>query len=171
MYVMKKIGRNERCPCKSGKKFKHCCALKPEALAQQVAQESQIKVSLTSAVRDIQNAAVQRENVFKELGVFLFFATTGGDAWVFEVTESDCVQVAKDGVMLDLPFDENPETIEINWSHTFGIIDKRVIITSYEDKAQVQLDNAPSKEIHAAVRRIKKKLSPEMLSQVHVQKD
>jgi hypothetical protein len=25
-----KLGRNEPCPCKSGKKFKHCCALVPE---------------------------------------------------------------------------------------------------------------------------------------------
>ena len=25
---MAKIGRNEQCPCQSGKKYKHCCALK-----------------------------------------------------------------------------------------------------------------------------------------------
>ena len=23
----KKVGRNEKCPCGSGKKFKHCCGL------------------------------------------------------------------------------------------------------------------------------------------------
>ena len=26
----RKIGRNERCPCGSGKKYKHCCALAKE---------------------------------------------------------------------------------------------------------------------------------------------
>lgn len=26
--VYKKIGRNEKCPCASGKKFKHCCIKK-----------------------------------------------------------------------------------------------------------------------------------------------
>ena len=24
------VGRNEPCPCGSGKKYKHCCALKPQ---------------------------------------------------------------------------------------------------------------------------------------------
>ncbi len=166
---MRKIGRNERCPCKSGKKFKHCCALNPETLARQIAEENQIKVTLTEAVQEIQRAAMKKQQIFKELGVFLYFATDTGEAWLLEVTESDCVQVAKDGELLDLPFDENPETIEIDWSHTFSIVDKQLVVISYEDRTECVLGNAPSQEIHAAVRRIKKKLSPEMISQVHVE--
>jgi uncharacterized protein YecA (UPF0149 family) len=28
-----KIGRNDRCPCGSGKKFKQCCLNKPQTVA------------------------------------------------------------------------------------------------------------------------------------------
>ena len=29
----RRIGRNDACSCGSGKKYKHCCALKPERLS------------------------------------------------------------------------------------------------------------------------------------------
>ncbi len=165
---MKKIGRNERCPCKSGKKYKHCCALKPKEVIRQITEENQLKVTLTMAVQGIQQAALKKEKVFEELGVFLLFATVDGDAWLLETTESDCVQVAMGGEILPLPFDEGPDTIELDWSHTYSIIDKQFVITSYKDKTDIVLHKAPSKEVHAAAKRIRKKLSPEMISQVHV---
>ena len=34
-----KIGRNDPCPCGSGKKYKKCCLSKDEAAARQTAQE------------------------------------------------------------------------------------------------------------------------------------
>jgi len=34
---MAKIGRNERCPCGSGKKYKHCCLQEDEAAARALA--------------------------------------------------------------------------------------------------------------------------------------
>ena len=33
--------------------------------------------------------------MIRELGVFVLFATTKGNGWLFEVTQSDCVQLVK----------------------------------------------------------------------------
>ncbi len=85
-----------------------------------------------------------------------------------EMTDCDCVQVAKDGEELDAPIDENSETIEINWSHTFAISNKQVEITAYADKGTGILASAPTRELNAAMNRIRKKFSEEQLKQVHL---
>ena len=104
----------------------------------------------------------------RELGVFLFYSDAQGDAWLLEVTDSDAVQVARDGEPLELDIDENPETIVINWSHTFVIRDRQLVLTAYEDKAEMTLERAPVARISAAIRRIYKRYSPEVLNQVHL---
>ncbi len=164
---MKKIGRNEKCPCGSGKKYKHCCALRPEPLVAKMSQEHSLKVTLTEAVQTIQRSAAEKKKAFMELGVFLLFATAEGDAWLLEITDSDCVQLSRGGETLQLPFDENPETIELDWSHTFSINRKQFVIKAYADESITELPDAPSQEINAAIKRIRKKLSPELISQVH----
>ena len=107
----------------------------------------------------------------RELGVFILWSTTGGDAWLLEITESDAVQVAAQREGLAVPIDENPETISINWSHTFAIRDRKLYLTAYADQQETCLDEAPTKRINAAVRRIRKKYSQEQLSQVHVSEE
>ncbi len=62
-----------------------------------------------------------------ELGVFVLFSTMGGDAWLLEVSQSDALQVAAAKEILTVDFEENPETIEINWTHTFEIKKDRII--------------------------------------------
>mgnify|MGYP001815364088 CR=1 FL=1 len=42
---MAKIGRNEKCPCRSGKKFKHCCALTEREQVKQLTPEQAMKVT------------------------------------------------------------------------------------------------------------------------------
>ena len=165
---MAKIGRNEKCPCQSGKKFKHCCALKEQGARPQLTPEQALKITLMSAVEAIQQDAVLLKKKFRELGVFFFFSTAKGDAWLMEMTDCDCVQVAKGGKALEAPIDENSETIEINWSHTFAIQNKQVQITAYEDKRVATLDNAPGRELSAAMKRIRKKFSEEQLKKVHL---
>ena len=85
-----------------------------------------------------------------------------------EMTECDCIQVAKGGEALEAPIDENSETIEINWSHTFAISNKQVEITAYADKKVEILNNAPARELNAAINRIRKKFSKEQLEKVHL---
>jgi hypothetical protein len=76
--------------------------------------------------------------------------------------------VARAGEILDSPIDENPETIEINWSHTFAIREKRLEITAYADKSVQVMADAPSREINAAMKRIRRKFSAEQLRAVHL---
>lgn len=168
---MSKIGRNEPCPCRSGKKYKKCCGLKPKEAIKPLTPEQAMKVTLNSGVEAIQAQAEKKKATKKELGVFFFYSTAEGDAWLLEMTQLDCVKVSEKGEKLPPAIDENPETIEINWTHTFAIRNKQMEITAYEDKAVTVLSDAPTKEISAAVRRIRKKFSPEELEQIHLDPD
>ena len=166
-----KIGRNDACPCRSGKKYKRCCGLKPTEKRVPLTPEQAMKVTLMSGVEDIQAMAMQKKATQKELGVFFFYSTVLGDAWLVEMTECDCVQVASKGEVLPPAIDENPETIEINWSHTFAIRGKQMEVTAYADKVVSVLADAPTREISAAVRRIRKKFTASELKKVHIAPD
>jgi hypothetical protein len=128
-----------------------------------------MKVSLMAAIEKAQAQAVEKKVAFQELGVFLFFSDHEGDAWLLEITESDAVQIAKGGERLEVPIDENPETIEINFSHTFALRDRQFFLTAYADKAETRLDKAPTQQIHAAIRRLHKRYPKEMLERMHVE--
>lgn len=165
---MAKIGRNEKCPCGSGKKYKHCCARNPVVNQRQATPEEQLKISLMGAVESVSHAAVEKKPFVLELGVFVLFATANGNGWLFEVTQSDCVQLVRDGKILPVPVDENPKTIEIEWSHIYGVVDKKMQLTAYEDRSKEILADCPVKEISAAIRRIRKKIPADMLGKIHI---
>ena len=165
---MGKVGRNEACPCGSGRKFKRCCLGKQQAVNDNLSEVQKAQISLQNAINTIQKAASQGVQKIHELGVFVLFSTTGGDAWLLEVTESDTLQIAADKEILAVEFVENPETIEITWTHTFAIKDRQFVITSYKDKKVEVIDNYPTHPISAAIKRIRKKYSPEILESVHI---
>jgi hypothetical protein len=167
---MAKIGRNDACPCGSGIKYKRCCLGKQQAVATNLTDVQKAQISLQNAINKIQQAASQGDQKVHELGVFVLFSTNAGDAWLLEVTEMDALQVAADKEILTVELEENPETIEINWTHTFEIKDNKFIITGYKDKKVETIENYPTHPISAAIKRIKKKYSPELLEQVHVEK-
>ena len=167
---MAKIGRNDKCPCRSGKKFKKCCGLLERVPRLDASQspEQALKVTLMDGVREIQADAVAQKPLCRELGVFFFYSTSAGDGWMLEMTQGDCVQVADKGKILEPPIDENSETIEINWSHMYALRDKKLVLTAYADKSEWIVEDAPTREINAAMRRITKKYSSEQLEKVHV---
>jgi hypothetical protein len=165
---MAKIGRNERCPCGSGKKYKHCCARNPQVEKRPSTPEEQLRISLMQAVENSVAAAGRKEQQIRELGVFVLLATTGGNCWLFEVTQSDCVQLARDAQQLPVPIDENPETIEIEWSHTYRVKDRQMLLTAYSDRSETVLEDCPVKEVSASIKRIRKKIPAEMLSEIHI---
>jgi len=168
---MSKIGRNDACPCGSGKKFKRCCLDKQQAENSSLSEVQKAQISLQNAINTIQKAACKGVQKTHELGVFVLFSTTDGDAWLLEVTESDALQVAASKEILSVDFEENPETIEINWSHTFEIKDKQFVITAYKEKTVQAIDNYPTHSIIAAIKRIRKKYSPELLETVHIDQE
>ncbi|CAK8718178.1 MAG: hypothetical protein CDV28_13015 [Candidatus Electronema aureum] len=103
-----------------------------------------------------------------ELGVFIFFSTKDGDAWVLETTESDAFQAAMSGQPLSPPVMENRDVIEVDWSHAFVLRKRSLMLTHHKDGTESALVNAPTLQISAALRRIRKHYSAELLRQVHV---
>lgn len=168
---MAKIGRNDACPCGSGRKYKRCCLGKQQSVGTNLTEVQKAQISLQNAINTIQKAASQGVQKVHELGVFVLFSTTGGDAWLLEVTESDALQVAANKEVLTVDFEENPETIEISWSHTYEIKDKQFVITAYKDKKVEAIEDYPTHPITAAIKRIKKKYSPELLESVHIDQE
>ena len=167
---MAKIGRNQPCPCGSGKKYKHCC-LPLDQAGRMPSPMARMRISLIAEIEKIQKAAADGKVRLQQLGVFIFFSMENGDAWVLEVSENDAVQVAAAGQALEPPVEENSETIEINWSHTFALRDRKLFLTGYVDKKEDELVGAPSQQIRAAVRRILKQYSSELISRVHLSPD
>jgi hypothetical protein len=165
---MVKIGRNEACPCGSGRKFKRCCLGKQQEQTANLTEVQKAQVSLQNAINKIQEAASKGIQKVHEFGVFVFFSTTEGDAWLLEVTDMDALQVAAGREVLTVDLEENPETIEINWTHTFEIKNNKFVTTAYKDKEVEEIDNYPTHPILAAIKRIKKKYSSEMLESVHI---
>lgn len=165
-----KISRNHPCPCGSGKKYKHCCLLTGQVF-EKISQSARIKQSLMSQIKKIQEIAADKKQVVYDFGVFIFFSNKDGDAWVLEVAEMDGLQVAAGGDPLDIELEENRETIEINWSHTWVIRNKSFFLTSYQDKKETELLNTPTQQINAAMRRVHKLYTVEMLGGVHLSDD
>lgn len=166
---MSKIGRNDPCPCGSGKKFKKCC------LEQQLAGRTPVAASqlpsLTGEIQALQQAAHAGQNWFKTLGVFILFTTDQGDGWVLEVTEMDAVQVASGGKAVTVELEETPQTLEINWTHRFRLADKKLLLTSYADHRESTIPACPTQQIQAAVKKLKRRISPELLKSIHLQQN
>lgn len=68
---MPKTGRNDPCPCGSGKKYKHCCLEKDRAaelapaVAQRVALQAQ-KTNLVALRKDYQDELLETETTLRE---------------------------------------------------------------------------------------------------------
>lgn len=164
---MTRIGRNDPCSCGSGNKFKKCCLGKEAAEAASQPQ-AQPAITLKGHVEKTQAAAAEKRNTMHTLGVFIFFTTEGGDGWVLEISAMDALQVAKAGKKVKVEIEENPETIEVNWSHKFSIQDKKFVVTSYKNKKQTIFEDYPAHRIKTLIEKGRRKFPAEMLKQVHV---
>jgi len=162
-----KIGRNEVCPCGSGKKYKRCCAGKKAAVKAPDARAEE-KITLGRLIERMQEFARQKRSMVQQVGVFLLYADASGDAWVLEVTESDCVQIAAGGEPVEVSLEEDEQRIVIDWSHSFTFVDKKLQIRSYTDRKEGILDKAPVQQLFAARRKMLKKITPELREQVHL---
>lgn len=163
-----KIGRNDICPCGSGRKFKRCCMAKKESRDLKTRPPAH-PVSLQQEIENIQGIAGEGKPAIRELGVFILFATAAGDAWLLEVTGGDAVLLASGRERLQVEVEENPETIAVNWSHRFAIVNKQLLMTAYSTREVVSCPDSPTHSIAAAIRRIKRKYSPTLLENVHIE--
>jgi len=163
---MVKIGRNEQCPCGSGRKYKKCCL--PAHQSNQGAELQPQKISVKEEVAKLQQAAANHEETLKVIGVFIFFSTKEGDAWLLELTDMDAVVVARAGQAIEVEINESPETIEVNWSHQFSVKGKTFTATAYADKAVETHTTYPTATISGTIRKLQSRFSSELLEQIHV---
>lgn len=163
---MAKISRNDQCPCGSGRKYKKCCLQKSQS--DQSTQLQAQKVSINEEVAKLQTAAANHEVTLKVIGVFIFFSTKEGDAWLLELSEMDAVRVAKSGEKIEVEINESTETIEVNWSHQFTVKDKVFTTTAYADKAVETYNNYPTASINATIKKLQSRFSSELLDKIHV---
>lgn len=161
---MSKIGRNEPCPCGSGKKYKKCCLPLQQKAGVSVAQPA----TLTQSVSALQAAAAAREETFRNLGVFVLFSTAQGDAWLLEATEMDAVQVASSGKAITVEIEEGPGTLAVNWTHRFAVQDDGLLLTAYADQDESRLQDCPLQQIEAAIEAIQSHISPALLQSIHL---
>lgn len=170
---MAKIGRNEPCGCGSGLKYKKCCLVRDaeerRARAEELGQhpaDGPRKV-IQEAVEKAKEAAMAGKQMVGALGVLVLFSTSTGDAWLLEVTENDAVQLTSQRNDIAVVIDENPDTTEIEWSHTFAIQGDKFIVTSYKEKNETEYDAYPVQELAEIIQNIKKALPAEMANLVH----
>lgn len=169
---MAKIGRNEPCWCGSGKKFKKCCLSRQGSNASSPSRVAGI--SLSGEVEKIRKTASAREVVVRPVGVFILFSSGAGDAWLLEASEMDAVQVARDGAELAVEIDENPQTIEINWSHSFAIEKNDFVVSSHRDGGKYIFPQYPVQAIKNALKGIRKRISstsPHILQSMKISGD
>ena len=60
---MMKIGRNDPCPCGSGKKYKHCCLNRPVPARQQAREPATILTLLQGEIARLQQKEIGRAHV------------------------------------------------------------------------------------------------------------
>ncbi len=162
---MTKIGRNDSCPCGSGMKYKKCCLSKVSSTSQTPQQQ---KILVTDEIKKIQESAAKKEATIKVIGVFIFFSTDKGDAWLLEMTEMDAVIAAKSGKVIDVDISESDETIEVNWTHRFTVKNKEFKTTAYSDNAIETYTDYPTSTISASLKKIRKRFSSELLNSIHI---
>ncbi|MBN2332244.1 MAG: SEC-C domain-containing protein [Deltaproteobacteria bacterium] len=167
---MARIGRNDPCPCGSGLKYKKCCLGKAGSHILAAAEKNK-EASLGERIATLQEKAVAGQQSLYTLGAFILFTTTAGDGWVLDITEMDAVQVASNGTILDIVIDESPETIEINWTNRFAIKERNFVTTSYADNTVRTWEGYPTHGIASAMKKVKKKFTPEMLQSIHHDED
>ena len=153
---MSKIGRNEPCPCGSGKKYKKCCLPLQQDGRAGIARHD----TLIRTVSALQAAAAVRKETFRTLGVFILFSTVQGDAWLLEATEMDAVQAASGGKAITVEIEEGPGTIAVNWTHRFVVQHDHLALTAYADQCESRLPSCPLQQIKAAINAIRSHASP-----------
>ncbi len=169
---MAKIGRNDPCPCGSGLKYKKCC-LPQEAEQRAVVAASaggnpEYRPVIRQGVEMIQQAASEKRQEIGTLGVLLLFSTTAGDAWMLEITGGDALQLSDQGLPLQVGIEENPETTEVEWGHTYELRQGQFVVTSYQDKNEKIYEGYPVAELEKAVAAIRQGMPEGLADMVHV---
>ncbi|MEZ5565460.1 MAG: zinc chelation protein SecC [Gammaproteobacteria bacterium] len=133
------------------------------------AQETPIPKTPTLAaeIKKLQQKAGQRQAAMWTKGVFVFFSTADGNAWVLEASGMDALQVAAAGTPQDAEVIQTPDAIEVTWSHRFTIR-KDFTVIAYADQQRTVLPDYPAGRLRALLDKARHSLPPEQLAQIHL---
>lgn len=164
---MANIGRNEACPCGSGKKYKNCCARDPAVIAAELSAIERQTPTLSAEIAKLRAKVNDRSAVMWTRGVFVFFSTEEGDAWVLEASGMDALQIAAAGRQIEVDVAQTDDAIEVTWSHQFSIR-RDFTVTDYADQSHTVFASYPAARIRALLGRARSSLPPEVLASIHI---
>ncbi len=116
----------------------HHCRTAAQMGQPAASSESRMKTSLMAAIETIQ-VTPRPTRPPSANWACSSYSDAAGDAWLLEITESDAVQVARRRAA-HAAHRRNPETIEINFTHTFALRDRQLVLTAYADKAETVME-------------------------------
>lgn len=164
---MANIGRNETCPCGSGKKYKNCCARDPALIAAELSADDAQTLTLSAEIAKLRDKVREKSAVMWTRGVFVFFTTEQGDAWVLEASGMDALQIAVSGRQIEVDVTQTESAIEVTWSHQFSIR-KDFTVTDYADQRHTVCADYPAARIRALLSKARSSLPPEVLASIHL---
>ncbi len=85
-------------------------------------------------------------------GVFVFFSTEAGDAWLLEASGMDALQIAAAGRQIEVDVTQTDDAIEVTWSHQFTIR-KDFTVADYADQRRTVFADYPAARIRALLSR------------------
>ena len=164
---MANIGRNEACPCGSGKKYKNCCARDPALIAAEVGAADARTPTLSAEIAKLRDKVNAKSAAMWTRGVFVFFSTEQGDAWVLEASGMDALQIASAGHQLEVDVAQTESAIEVTWSHQFTIR-KDFTVKDYADQRLTAFGDYPAARIRTLLSKARSSLPPEVLASIHL---
>ncbi len=164
---MANIGRNETCPCGSGKKYKNCCARDPALIAAELSALESQPPTLSAEIAKLREKVKEKSAVMWTRRVFVFFSTDEGDAWVLEASGMDALRIAAAGRQIEVDVTQTDDAIEVTWSHQFTIR-KDFTVTDYADQSRMVFASYPAARIRALLTRARSSLPPEVLASIHL---
>lgn len=165
---MSKTGRNETCPCGSGRKHKHCCLGRPQGTKAAPPLTQSSRISLLEEIAAVQDAACSRRPLLREIGLFILFSSEDGDAWLLEASEMDALRLAQGGERCPVPVGETEDVLEIDWGYRVVVEKTGLRFFPHEEQPPATAPLAPVGRIHAALRRIRNRVPQQVLRAVHM---
>lgn len=135
------IGRNDPCPCGSGKKYKKCCMAKDEWEIQ-----TEDEINIQQEVEYIINRALNSDSCLVKLDSLLFFSTETGDAWLLDTDDNLALCLMKDFDVQQYIINETSKNYSIEWEASYQINGNAFIVCKKSGQIKT-IVGYPTKEI------------------------
>jgi len=140
------IGRNDPCPCGSGKKFKKCCMddfITQSANRRVLYRE---ETNIMDEANYIMDCAQNSDIRIVTLAKLIFFSTDTGDAWMLDPEDNLALCLVKAGVKQPFIITETANNFSVEWQGKYIIAKNAFLYISQSGKLRT-IFGYPTKEI------------------------